>query len=103
MAVNMKNDLLALLQRIHSGAVTDDANLSEADRAIARRLYCEGLIWALPVEGSDAPVEALGLTETGRAYLTLPRPARVSRTERHRREIENRTHRAWLAQLTQGM
>ncbi len=64
---------LSMLRRINSGAVSDDANLSEADQATARQLYQEGLIWAVPLEGSDATVEALGLTEAGTAHLNLLR------------------------------
>ena len=66
--------LRRFLERVKTGALTDDANLHGSQLELARRAYREGLIHAWPIEGSDAPVEALAITESGRNWLALPRP-----------------------------
>lgn len=60
---------LELLQKIDQGKVTDDANLFGSQAEAARNLYKRGLIAAAMIEGSDAPVEALWITEKGKAFL----------------------------------
>ncbi|KKM96507.1 hypothetical protein LCGC14_1177420 [marine sediment metagenome] len=54
-----------LLRWIRDDLFADDANLHGA----ARPLYRKGLIGAMPVEGSDAAVEALFITDEGREAL----------------------------------
>ncbi len=60
-----------LFRLIAAGRITDDANLDRHQIRATRRLYRAGLIDAVPVEGSDAAVDGLSLSEMGRRYLTL--------------------------------
>lgn len=60
---------LELLRLIDQGKITDDANLFGPRQEAARNLFKKGYIEAAMIEGSDAPVEALWLTEKGKDYL----------------------------------
>lgn len=58
-----------MLRRISKDIAFDDANLSRHEILITRRLLTRGLIDACPVEGSDAAVDALWVTQAGREVL----------------------------------
>ena len=61
---------LDLMAAINADPSYDDANFSPAAQELARRLYRSGLIEGVPVEGSDAAVEHLFLTDVGKLALT---------------------------------
>ena len=61
---------LDILKEIAKDSSYDDANLHGERQKAATRLWRKGLIKAYNVEGSDAPVEALRLSEKGKAFLT---------------------------------
>lgn len=65
LCLGLKDPEARLLRAVASGSVDDDANLDTKDKKAARRLYKLGLLAAAPVEGSDAPVDALAITEVG--------------------------------------
>ena len=60
---------LELLRLIDQGKVADDANLVGARQKAAQNLFKCGYINACFIEGSDAPVEALWITDKGKAVL----------------------------------
>lgn len=64
-----QNQLL-LMAKINADPTYDDGNHTPAIREIARRLVRVGLIDAIPVEGSDAVVDHLLLTDLGKLALT---------------------------------
>lgn len=70
----MNKGLRRFVEQVKTGAITDDANLHGGQLEHARLAYKQGLINAWPVEGSDAAVEALSITDVGRAWLDLPAP-----------------------------
>lgn len=58
-----------LLRDIAAGRIDDDSNLNDSQRRSARFLFQNGLISALLLEGSDANIEALNITLTGKEVL----------------------------------
>ncbi len=61
---------LDLMAAINADPSYDDANFSPAAQEIARRLHRKGLIEGAPVEGSDAAVDHLFLTDMGKLALS---------------------------------
>lgn len=59
-----------MLAAIRNDPGYDDSNLRPAEQEIARRLLRKGLIDGVPVEGSDAAVDGLFLTDVGNLALT---------------------------------
>lgn len=59
-----------MLERVRDGLDTD-ANLTGAEKHITHFLWVNGLIEAVPVEGSDCQQDALFITDRGRAALEL--------------------------------
>ncbi len=68
-----KNEL-DLMVEINADPAYDDANHSPETRESARLLYRRGLIGGQPVEGSDAAVDHLWLTDLGRLALSFYGP-----------------------------
>lgn len=60
---------MVFLKKVLNGKVTDDVNLCDADIRSARILFKQHLIDAWPIEGSDAPTEALFITDKGKALF----------------------------------
>jgi len=60
---------LELLRAIAASKAYDDANHNDSERRSARYLYNQELISACPLEGSDANVEVLEITEKGKERL----------------------------------
>jgi len=60
---------LELLKAIAADKTYDDANHNDSQRRSARYLYNQELISATPIEGSDANVEVLEITEKGKERL----------------------------------
>ncbi len=61
---------LELMAKINADATYDDANHSDETRRIAMKLFRSDLIYGTPVEGSDAAVDYLFLTDLGKLALT---------------------------------
>lgn len=59
-----------MMAEIRSDPVFDDSDLSPVRSGIARRLYRKGFIGGTPVEGSDAAVDHLFLTDIGQLALS---------------------------------
>ncbi len=68
MALNKEQ--LQLLADINGDPAYDDADHSDETRRVAMNLFRTGLIEGVPVEGSDAAVDHLFLTEIGQLALT---------------------------------
>ena len=62
---------LGVLKDIASDPFYDDANGARGLVRVRRWLYRQGYIGAIPVEGSDAPVEHLFLTAKGTEVLHM--------------------------------
>lgn len=62
-----------VLRNIATGKIADDANLNDSERRSARYLYQNGYINAYPVEGADASIEVLSITEKGKRILARGR------------------------------
>jgi hypothetical protein len=62
---------LEFLKKVADGEITDDANLDEDSMKTSRRLYQNGYIEAVPMEGSDEPIDCLSLTDKGRFVLDI--------------------------------
>lgn len=60
---------LEMMARINAEPHYDDANHTPAEQELARRLYRKGMIEGAPVEGSDAAVDHLFLTDIGQLAL----------------------------------
>ena len=58
-----------MMAEIRNDPAFDDSNLTPAKSEIARRLFKKGLIDGRPVEGSDANVDNLFLTQVGQLAL----------------------------------
>lgn len=60
---------IELLRDISTGKIDDDSNLNDSQRRSARFLYNSGLIKACPLEGVDANIEALFISQKGKEML----------------------------------
>lgn len=83
MEIDNADQMRDFLTLVNTGAIIDDANLGGLVANTARRAYKLGLIDAMPVEGSDANVDALRITDVGRAYLGSPQPHPVIEARDH--------------------
>ncbi len=63
-------DQLDLMAKINADPAYDDSNHSDETRRISLKLFRSGLIDGTPVEGSDAAVDHLFLTDVGRLALS---------------------------------
>ena len=61
---------LDLMAKINADPAYDDSDHSDETRRIAMTLFRSGLIKGMPVEGSDAAVDHLFLTDVGKLALT---------------------------------
>lgn len=66
----LRQDELNMLAKIAADPTYDDANHSAPSKKIALRLFRSGLIDGTPVEGSDAVVDHLFLTDLGSLALS---------------------------------
>lgn len=60
---------IELLRGIATHKIADDANLNDSQSRSARYLYGQMLISATPLEGSDTPIDVLGITPLGKRRL----------------------------------
>ena len=67
--LQLSSEDLRLLRDIASGKLTDDANVGAMAGHRLHLLWVRKYISAVPMEGSDAPVECLGLLYLGRQTL----------------------------------